>query len=139
MKQGDRISSLPPNELRKLYTPPIKGVIFPSKNPFYNGKIVDYWDQYKESQLRTNLETTVSTNKNFLHQRVGKNIPSVLNASSKDKKLEKMIKKRVSYLSYAKGNIVDPMNIKNHHTTMKNWNVEKISNYPYKDIQSPFK
>ena len=84
--------------------------------------------------MRTNLETTVSTNKNFLHQRVGKNIPSVLNASSKDKKLEKMIKKRVSYLSYAKGNIVDPMNIKNHHTTMKNWNVEKISNYPYKDI-----
>lgn len=37
-----RKSSLPSYLIRKMYTPPIKGMIFPTKNPFYNGKIVDY-------------------------------------------------------------------------------------------------
>jgi hypothetical protein len=33
---------MPSYQLRKLYTPPVRGLIFPSKNPFFNGKIVDF-------------------------------------------------------------------------------------------------
>lgn len=44
-----------------MYTPPIKGIIFPSKNPFYNGQIVDYAaapSQYSEDKHTSLMNDT---------------------------------------------------------------------------------
>jgi hypothetical protein len=30
------------SDIRKLYTPPMKNIMLPSRNPFLNGTIVDY-------------------------------------------------------------------------------------------------
>jgi hypothetical protein len=41
-----------------MYTPPLKGFIFPSKNPFFNGQITDYVDQLKQSSNNKKNETS---------------------------------------------------------------------------------
>ena len=78
-----------------LYTPPIKCAVFPSKNPFYNGQIVDYCSK---SSFGRNKGTRILEYKS--------NKFEMLNASSKNYKLEKMIKARVDYLQYATGKIL---------------------------------
>ena len=105
------------NELRKMYTPPIRGVIFPSKNPFYNGKIVDYATQ---SDANTSLLDTYGQHPSTCSSSLIKPNHSslkkqhrVLNTSSKNRKLERMIKARVNYLQYASGKIMgEPYNVK---------------------------
>jgi hypothetical protein len=36
------------DDLRKLYTPPVKQKVLPSSNPFYNGSMLEYMPSHKK-------------------------------------------------------------------------------------------
>ena len=42
-------------DLKSLYTPPIKKMHFPSRNPFYNGTIIDYMEKPNTKPLNQRL------------------------------------------------------------------------------------
>ncbi|TNV84066.1 hypothetical protein FGO68_gene12787 [Halteria grandinella] len=77
-------------DIRQLYTPPVKGLLFPSRNPFFNGSMVDYMPS-------THVDTG-DLKKNSINK---SDISQEITINSTMPKLDKKIKARASYLMFA--------------------------------------
>ena len=130
------------NDLRKLYSPPMKQTMLPSKNPFFNGQIIDYMNsssttaqEKSRNMSQTAYNIFFSQQKDSMQQYLNNTDYKIM---STDRKVHKLIKARATYLQYAfsssgitsgQKSILEPSIIKNQ--SAYNQKVDRILQSPY--------